>query len=98
MTIVPFLRGRVFGHPDIHAMSSVLDDVCGILHLPDEAGREKERLATQIIALARQGHRDAGVLRYLMLREIALAANRGEEVARRRRNGDNGTVGTLQGA
>ena len=74
MTIVPFLRHNVFEPSDIQAMSTALDDVCKILHVADAAG--KERVAKKIIAFARQGQRDAALLRDRMLREIV--ADRGE--------------------
>ena len=76
MTIVPFLRDNVFGPKDIQAMSVALDDVCKILNVTGEAGSERELLAKNIIAFARQGQRDAPLLRDRMLREIT--AGRGE--------------------
>ncbi len=71
MTIVPFLRDNVFGPQDIQAMSRALDDVCKILNLADQAQSEKELLAQKIVVFARQGQRDAALLRDHMLREIA---------------------------
>ena len=71
MTIVAFLEGRVFRPEDIQAMSTVLEDICKILNLADEAKSERELLARKIIALARQGERSAAILRDRMLREIA---------------------------
>jgi hypothetical protein len=71
MTIVPFLRDRVFAPQDIQAMSMALEDVCKILNLDDEAKSERELLATKIIALAHQGERCAALLRDRTLREIA---------------------------
>ena len=43
MTIVLILRDNVFGPQDIQAMSTALEDVCQILSLADEAGREREQ-------------------------------------------------------
>ena len=74
MTIVPFLGNNVFDPSDIRAMSTALDDVCEILHVADAAG--KELVAKKVIAVARQGQRDAALLRDRMLREIV--ADRGE--------------------
>ena len=71
MTIVPFLEGSVFGPQDIQAMSTALEDVCKTLNLADEAKSERELLAKKIISLARQGERNAALLRDRMLREIA---------------------------
>ena len=71
MTIVPFLEGRVFRPQDIQAMSTALEDICKILNLADEAKSERELLAKKIIALARQGERNAALLRDRMLREMA---------------------------
>ena len=76
MTIVPFLRDRVFEPPDIQAMSMALDDVCKILNLADDDAGEKERLAKKIIGFAHQGPREAGLLRDRMLKEIV--SGRGE--------------------
>jgi hypothetical protein len=73
MTIVPFLEGSVFGPQDIEAMSTALEDVCKTLNLADEAKSEGELLAKKIIALVRQGERNAALLRDRMLREIANA-------------------------
>ena len=73
MTIVPFLEDRVFGPEDIQAMSTALEDVCKTLNLADEAKSERELLAKKIIALARQGERNAALLRDRMLRELAYA-------------------------
>jgi hypothetical protein len=70
MTIAPFLRESVFEPPDIRAMSTALEDVCKILNLADNSAGEKERLATEIIAFAHQGPREAGLLRDRMLKEI----------------------------
>ena len=70
MTIVPFLKDRVFGPQDIEAMSTAFEGLCETLNLPDEAKGERERLAKKIIALARQGD-SAALLRVRMLREIA---------------------------
>jgi hypothetical protein len=69
MTIVPFLKDRVFGPQDIEAMSTAFEGLCETLNLPDEAS-ERERLAKKIIALARQGD-SAALLRGRVLREIA---------------------------
>ena len=44
-------------------MSVALDDVCKILNVADEAGRERELLAKNIIAFAHQGQRDVPLLR-----------------------------------
>ena len=71
MTIIPFLEGRVFGPEDIKAMSTALEDVCKTLNFADEAKSERELLAMKIIALVRQGERNAALLRDRMLREIA---------------------------
>ena len=71
MTIVPFLRGDVFGPQDIEAMSMALEDVCKTLNLADEAKSEKELLAKKLVALAPQVPRDAALLRDRMLRQIA---------------------------
>ena len=73
MTIVPFLKDKVFGPQDIQAMSAALEDVCKILNLADEAKSDRELLAKKIIALARQGERNAALLRDRMLRELSLA-------------------------
>jgi hypothetical protein len=73
MTIVPFLGGSVFGPQDIQAMSAARDDVCKTLNLADEAKSERELLAKKIIALVRQGERNAALLRDRMLREMAYA-------------------------
>ena len=70
MTIIPFLDGKVFGPEDIQAMSTALEDVCKTLNLADEAKSERELLAKKIIALARQGERNAALLRDRMLKEI----------------------------
>jgi hypothetical protein len=70
MTIVPFLNDNVFGPRDIQAMSTALEDVCKILNLTDQAGSERELLATKIVVFARQGQREAGLLRDRTLREI----------------------------
>ena len=69
MTIVPFLNGKVFGPEDIQAMSTVLEDVCKILNLADEATSERELLAKKIIALARQSEPNAALLRDRILSE-----------------------------
>ena len=80
MTIVPFLKDNVFGPTDIQAMSVALDDVCKILNVADEAGRERELLAKNIIAFAHQGQRDAPLLRshaegdHLWSRRVACGA------------------------
>ena len=71
MTIAPFLDGNVFGPHDIQAMSSALDEVCTILNVTVQAKLERELLAYKIVMLARQGERDAAVLRDRMRREIA---------------------------
>ena len=71
MTTVPFLKDSVFGPQDIQAMSTALEDVCKILNLADEARSEKEFLAKKLVGFARQGQRDAALLRDRMLREIA---------------------------
>jgi hypothetical protein len=73
MTIVPFLNGKVFGPEDIQAMSTVLEDVCKILNLADEATSERELLAKKIIALARQSEPNAALLRDRILSELAYA-------------------------
>jgi hypothetical protein len=73
MTIVPFLNGKVFGPEDIQAMSTVLEDVCKILNLADEATSERELLAKKIIALARQSGPNAALLRDRILSELAYA-------------------------
>jgi hypothetical protein len=73
MTILPFLEDSVFGPRDIQAMSTALEDVCKILNLADEAKSERELLAKKIIALVRQGERNAALLRDRTLREIAYA-------------------------
>jgi hypothetical protein len=70
MRIVPFLEGKVFGPQDIQAMSTALENVCDTLNLADEAKRERELLAKKIIAVARQGERNAALLRDRVLREI----------------------------
>ena len=71
MTIVPFLEDRAFGPQDIQAMSTALEDVCKTLNLADEAKSERELLAKTIIVLARQGERNAALLRDRTLRELA---------------------------
>jgi hypothetical protein len=71
MTIVPFLKDRVFGPQDIEAMSTAFEGLCETLNLPDEAKGERERLTKKIIALARQGDCSAAVLCRGILREIA---------------------------
>ena len=43
-------------------MSTVLEDICKILNLSDEAKGERELLAKRIIALAHQGERSAALL------------------------------------
>jgi hypothetical protein len=63
MTIVPFLRGSVFGPQDIQAMSTALEDVSKILNLGCQAEGERELLAKTTIVLARQGERNAALLR-----------------------------------
>jgi hypothetical protein len=61
-------------------MSVALDDVCKILNVADEAGRERELLAKNIIAFAHQGQRDAPLLRshaegdHLWSRRVACGA------------------------
>jgi hypothetical protein len=71
MTIIPFLTDNVFGPRDIQAMSRALEDVCAILSLADDDKSEKERLAKEIVTLAKGGERNAALLRYRVLREIA---------------------------
>ena len=73
MAILPFLEDSVFGPKDIQTMSTALEDLCKILNLADEAKSERELLAKKIIALVRQGERNAALLRDRMLREIAYA-------------------------
>jgi hypothetical protein len=73
MTIGAFLEGEMFGPEDIQAMSTALEDVCKTLNLADEAKSERELLARKIIALVRQGERNAALLRDRMLRETASA-------------------------
>ena len=70
MTLARF-QDNVFGPQDIQAMSTALEDVCKILDLSDEAKSERELLAQNILALAHQGERNAGLLRDRTLREIA---------------------------
>jgi ABC-type hemin transport system substrate-binding protein len=71
MTIAPFLTDNVFGPRDIQAMSTALEDVCAILNLSDHDKSEKERLAKKITILAKEGERNAALLRDRTLREIA---------------------------
>ena len=71
MTIVPFLKDKVFGPQDIRAMSTALEDVCKILNLADQAKSDRELLAKKIVALAHQGERNAALLRDRVLREVA---------------------------
>jgi hypothetical protein len=73
MTIGAFLEGGMFGPEDIQAMSTAFEDVCKTLNLADEAKSERELLARNIIALVRQGERNAALLRDRMLRETASA-------------------------
>ena len=70
MTIVPFLNDRVFEPEDIQAMSTAFEDVCTILNLADQAQSERELLAQKIVVFGHQGHRDATLLRDLILREV----------------------------
>ena len=71
MTIIPFLEDKAFGPEDIQAMSTALEDVCKTLNLADEAKSEIELLAKTIIVLARQGERNAALLRDRAPREVA---------------------------
>jgi hypothetical protein len=71
MSVVPFPSDSVFGPRDIKAMSMAFEDVCGILHLADEAKNDRELVARKIVALAQGGGRNAGLLRDRVLREIA---------------------------
>ena len=75
MTVVPFLRGRVFEPQDIQAMSTAFDDVCKILNLADQAQSERELLAQKIVLFAHRGQCDAALLRDRTLREIVHGAN-----------------------
>jgi hypothetical protein len=87
MTIVPFLENKAFGPQDIQAMSTALEDVCKILNLADEAKRERELLAKEIIALAHQSERSAALLRDRMLREIAYGQGWAAALVRAARRG-----------
>ena len=71
MAITPFLGDNVFGPREIRAMSVALEDLYKILNVADGTKSEREFLAQSIIALARQGERDAPALRDRILREIA---------------------------
>jgi hypothetical protein len=70
MTIIPFSRGqsvRARGHPGVNGARNVRKT----LNLADEAKSEIELLAKKIIVLARQGERNAALLRDRALRELA---------------------------
>ena len=87
MTFAPFLDGNVFGPQDIQAMSSALDELCKILNVTDEAKSERELLAQKIVVLARQGERDAALLRDRMLSEIAHSQGWAPPLVRAARDG-----------
>jgi hypothetical protein len=80
-TILPFVKGGVFDHEDITAMSMALDDVCKTLNLRDD-NSAREVIATRIIDLAKAGERNPMRLRDRILHEADLARHVGLEEGR----------------
>jgi|KBSSwiStaDraftv2_1062776.scaffolds.fasta_scaffold7942759_1 hypothetical protein len=68
MSIRPFIsKQSTFGPDALDAMSKAFDEVCVRLQIaPDESDR-RERLAEQIIDLARSGVAHADVLREILI-------------------------------
>ena len=72
MTIVPFLKDRVFGPQDIEAMSTAFEGLCETLNLPDEAkealtrGKISEGHARAILSLKGDPERQAYLLKAII--------------------------------
>jgi hypothetical protein len=73
-TIIPFLQDDAFDPEALRAMSTALDDVCGMLNVEHDQGA-REVMAIRIIELARRGERDPEQLRDRVLREAVATSS-----------------------
>ncbi len=71
MTIIPFRKNQAF-HPDaVRAMGIAYDNACSRLGLSQAAGNDLDRVAAEVIDVARHGERDPGKLCERVLQQLS---------------------------
>jgi hypothetical protein len=71
--IGPFIKDGAFGPEVISVMASAFEDVCKAIDVSGRSDITKEKIATKIIELVRDGETDPVVLRAMALSEFGLS-------------------------